>query len=283
MDALTYPSEFYLPKMQQWHRVGGAKPHDSGAPFVYLDTRAASLDILESFRKLQGVWLGRATQDDLEALARFSTLSVVRLVEPRITTLAPLRHLPNMTALSLEDFQSLSGLERLRNLQCLAMRHFPHVHSLSPIESLLQLRTVSLSTIPSWDASRRCLEVDSFAPFSGLADLESLSLMGVRPLDGRLDSIEKLVNLKYLHISHVYSFKLEDFASLRRALPKASGHCLDPYYTIPQLNLHCKRCGEEMVFLTGPRPRARRQLCPRCDKLKLQEHEERWNAIVRVE
>jgi hypothetical protein len=280
MNAMIYPWEAFLPKTQQWHRVGGGKPHDPDARFVYIDARAAPLRILGIFKNLQGVWVGRATESDLEQFAQFPSLTVVRLVAPRITSLAPLQHLPNLEALNLEDPPTVSGLDRLANLRCLALRHFPRIKSLAPAAALTRLRAISLSTIPSWDASRRCLEVESRDPFRKLTGLESLSLMGVWPLDARLDPLHGLANLKYLHISHVYGFKLEDYAALRRALPKASGHCLEPYFTLPQLNLRCKRCGEEMVFLTGPRPRARRQLCPQCHREKLQEHVQQWSAAV---
>jgi hypothetical protein len=106
-------------------------------------------------------------------------------------------------------------------------------------------------------------------------------MMGVSPLDGRLEWLQGLKTLKYLHISHVFQFQLEDYAALARALPKASGHCLLPYYAMPHLSLRCKRCGGEVVFITGPRPRSRHQLCPICDERKLQAHEAQWNAALR--
>jgi hypothetical protein len=283
MDALTYPYELYLPKVQQWHRVGGAKPRDPEARFVYVDTTATSLGVLESFMNLQGVWLHRAADADMEPLSRFPSLAVVRLVMPRITSLTPLKHLPNLQALSLEDPPVLHGLERLRNLRCLAMRHFRRIKSLSAVAALSDLRALSLSTIPSWDASRRCLQVESFEPFRKAVALESLALMGVWPLDGRLDALHGLAKLQFLHISHVYGFSLEQYAGLRRSLPDARGHCLEPYFPLPQLNLHCKRCGEELVFLTGPRPRSPRKLCPKCHAHKLQEHVRQWNAALQTE
>src|SRR5262249_42178904 len=128
----------------------------------------------------------------------------------------------------------------------------------------------------------RCLEVDSLEPLRKLSNLESLCLIGVKPLDRRLEAVHGLTRLKYLHISHEFQFQLEDYATLARALPHASGHCLLPYFAIPQVQLRCKRCSGEMVFLTGPRPRARRQLCPICDQNKLQEHERQWNELARV-
>ena len=282
MDALTYPYERYLPKAQQWHHTGGPKPHDPEARFVYLNPAVAPLSVLDDFKNLQGVWLWRAADAHLETLSRFPGMSVVRLADPRITSLAPLNQLPKLRALSLEDPPVLHGLETLQDLRCLTMRHFRRINSLSAVAALSELRALSLSTIPSWDASRRCLQVGSLEPFREAAALESLALMGVWPQDGRLDALYGLVKLQFLHISHVYGFSLEQYAALRRALPHARGHCLEPYFPLPQLNLRCRRCDEEIVFLTGPRPRTPRQLCPKCHAQKLEEHVRQWNAAFQA-
>jgi hypothetical protein len=280
MDALAYPYEFYLPKVQQWHHVGGPKLHDPEARFVHVNPAMAPLSVLDDFKNLQGVWLWRAADDQIETLSRFHGLSVVRLVDPRITSLAPLSHLPKLRALSLEDPPALNGLDQLQNLCCLAMRHFRRIKSLSPMSALSQLRVVSFSTIPSWDASRRCLQVESFGPLGKAVALESLALIGVWPQDARLDALHGLEKLQFLHISHVYGFSLEQYAALARALPHARGHCLEPYFPLPQLNLRCKRCDEELAFLTGPHPRTPRQLCPKCRAQKLEEHVRQWNAAI---
>jgi hypothetical protein len=280
MDALTYPWESYLPKRQQWHRASQSKPYDPEARFMYVNPEATPLSILESFKSLQGVWVERAADADLESLRQFPQLKVVRLREPRIASLAPLRHLPNLHALHLEEPPVLHGLDRLQNVRCLVMRHFRQIKSLSAMAGLTRLCAVSLSTIPNWDAAGRCLEVESLEPFRQAATLESLALMGVWPLDGRLDALHSLTRLKFLHISHVYRFRLEEYAALRRLLPNAVGHCLEPYFTLPQLDVRCKRCDAQLVFLTGPRPRTPRRLCPNCHAPRLRQHVQRWNAAV---
>lgn len=280
MDALTYPYEFYLPKAQQWHHVSGPRPHDPDARFVHVNPAVAPLSVLDGFKSLQGVWLDGATDVHLESLARWPALTVVKLMVPRITSLSPLGRLPKLRALSLEDPPTLNGLEALWHLRCLAMRHFRRITSLSPVAALRELGALSFSTIPSWDASRRCLEVESFEPLRKAAALESLALMGVWPQDGRLDALQGLEKLQFLHISHVYGFSLEQYAALRRALPQARGHCLEPFFALPQLNLRCKRCDGEIVFLTGPRPRTPRQLCPKCRAHQLNEHVRQWEAAL---
>jgi len=281
MDALSYSWEVYMLKAPRWSHIGCGTPPPPDTPYIRFDTKLAPVSILDSFVALKGVSIGHATQHDVEAIAKIPSVTCVCLVMPRITSLAPLSRLSGLESLELDDPPTISGMERLPSLKCLVLRHFRRVKSLAPLSALSNLRAISMSTIPSWDASRRCLEVDSLEPLRKLINLESLSLMGIEPLDRRLDPLHDLTNLKYLHISHEFQFQLEDYAALARALPETSGHCLLPYYTIPQLSLRCKRCDGEIVFLTGPRPRTRRQLCPVCDERKLQRHERQWNDAVK--
>jgi hypothetical protein len=281
MDALTYLWEVYMPKAPRWSHIGRGTPPPPDTPYIRFDTKLAPVSILDSFVALKGVSIGHATQHDVEAIATIPAITCVSLAMPRITSLAPLCKLSGLESLELDDPPTIAGIEGLISLKCLVLRHFRRITNLAPLSSLSNLRAVSMSTIPSWDASRRCLEIDSLEPLRKLINLESLRLMGIKPLDRRLDPLHDLTNLKYLHISHEFQFQLEDYAALARALPETSGHCLLPYYTIPQLSLRCKRCDGEIVFLTGPRPRTRRQLCPVCDERKLQRHERQWNDAVK--
>jgi len=281
MDALTYLWEVYMPKAPRWSHIGRGTPPPPDTPYIRFDTKLAPVSILDSFVALRGVSIGHATQHDVEAIATIPAITCVSLAMPRITSLAPLCKLSGLESLELDDPPTIAGIEGLISLKCLVLRHFRRITNLAPLSSLSNLRAVSMSTIPSWDASRRCLEIDSLEPLRKLINLESLRLMGIKPLDRRLDPLHDLTNLKYLHISHEFQFQLEDYAALARALPETSGHCLLPYYTIPQLSLRCKRCDGEIVFLTGPRPRTRRQLCPVCDERKLQRHERQWNDAVK--
>jgi len=282
MDALTYLWEVYMPKAPRWSHIGRGTPPPPDTPYIRFDTKLAPVSILDSFVALKGVSIGHATQHDVEAIATIPAITCVSLAMSRITSLAPLSKLSGLESLELDDPPTIAGIEGLISLKCLVLRHFRRITNLAPLSSLSNLRAVSMSTIPSWDASRRCLEIDSLEPLRKLINLESLRLMGIKPLDRRLDPLHDLTNLKYLHISHEFQFQLEDYAALARALPETSGHCLLPYYTIPQLSLRCKRCDGEIVFLTGPRPRTRRQLCPVCDERKLRQHEGQWNDAVKI-
>jgi len=282
MDALSYSWQAYMPKAPRWSHIGRGTPPPPDTPYIRFDTKLAPVSILDSFVALKGVSIGHATQHDVEAIATIPAITCVSLAMSRITSLAPLSKLSGLESLELDDPPTIAGIEGLISLKCLVLRHFRRITNLAPLSSLSNLRAVSMSTIPSWDASRRCLEIDSLEPLRKLINLESLRLMGIKPLDRRLDPLHDLTNLKYLHISHEFQFQLEDYAALARALPETSGHCLLPYYTIPQLSLRCKRCDGEIVFLTGPRPRTRRRLCPVCDERKLRQHEGQWNDLVKI-
>jgi len=282
MNAITYSWECYFPKAKQWHRLDNGQTAAPEAQYLRIDAKVSPLRILEGSAGVQGLAISRLSQPELESLKRFSSLTCLCLIAPQITSLASLQELPNLTALELDDPPTLFGLERVIGLQCLVLRHFRRIKSLTPIGVISSLRVLSLSTIPSWDASRRSLEVDSLDPLSKLANLESLRMIGVKPLDARLDPLSRLTQLRHLHISHEFQFQLEDYAALARSLPDASGHCLLPYYALPQLSMRCNRCGGEIVFLTGPRPRTRRQLCPICDEKKLRAHEQRWDEIAKA-
>ena len=271
-----------MPKAPRWSHIGRGTPPPPDTPYIRFDTKLAPVSILDSFVALKGVSIGHATQHDVEAIATIPAITCVSLAMPRITSLAPLSKLSGLEFLELDDPPTIAGIEGLISLKCLVLRHFRRITNLAPLSCLSNLRAVSMSTIPSWDASRRCLEIDSLEPLRKLINLESLRLMGIKPLDRRLDPLHDLTNLKYLDISHEFQFQLEDYAALARALPETSGHCLLPYYTIPQLSLRCKRCDGEIVFLTGPRPRTRRQLCPVCDERKLRQHEGQWNDAVKI-
>ena len=206
MDALTYLWEVYMPKAPRWSHIGRGTPPPPDTPYIRFDTKLAPVSILDSFVALKGVSIGHATQHDVEAIATIPAITCVSLAMPRITSLAPLCKLSGLESLELDDPPTIVGIEGLISLECLVLRHFRRITNLAPLSSLSNLRAVSMSTIPSWDASRRCLEIDSLEPLRKLINLESLRLMGIKPLDRRLDPLHDLTNLKYLHISHEFQF-----------------------------------------------------------------------------
>ena len=201
------------------------------------------------------------------------------LSEVRDTDLSFLRANRSLRVLYVGNAYSLRGIDALSQVRELRLIHIPKVHSLGPLAELPDLQALVIATPPSWDASRRCIEVESLAPLSRLKNLVRLDLCGVLPLDRTLAPLCRLVNLRYLLISHVYAFGVGDYAELARRLARTVGACLRPCYSMG-FETPCRRCGNQTVFLTGPRPRARRQLCLDCDRTKLEEHIGRWNELT---
>jgi len=192
--------------------------------------------------------------------------------------LAPLTMLASLRHLELTDPQTLDGLSELQQLENLTLYAFPRITSLEPVGALAGLKTLSLSTPPGYDASRKCYEVETFEPLGRLTALESLTMRGVVPKVGRLDPIRLLTNLRRVDITHVYVFELEDYARLAGALRGAEGHCLQPVFEASWAGA-CPRCGTARVVLTAPPPRTPRLVCPVHDQARIESHVAAWNAI----
>jgi hypothetical protein len=220
----------------------------------------------------------KCSEQDLRALSMLPHATHVRLTGMR-GTLGALADLPHLQDLHLIDPHALDGLTKLRQLTSLTVYCFPKIHSLTPIASLTNLRSLLLSTPPGYDASRKCHEVDSLDPLEHLQNLERLTLRGVLPARGRLNPLRTLKRLHQLAITHVYTFGIEDYARLARALPNTSGHCLRPYYEAHWAG-SCRSCGKPRVALTAPPPRTPRTICPDCDHLRLERHIAEWNAAM---
>jgi len=221
----------------------------------------------------------RCTERELRALASVPLATHLQVSRLRVS-LAGLADLPHLQDLHLVDPGTLEGLERLQQLVSLTVYCFPKIHSLSPIGSLTNLKTLLVSTPPGYDAGRKCHRVESLEPLGRLGDLEALTLRGVLPDQGRLDALRALKGLRQLAITHVYAFGIDDYAGLARALPNTSGHCLQPYYEAHWTGTCRHGCGRARVALTAPPPRSPRMLCPDCDRARLERHVAAWMAIV---
>jgi len=192
-------------------------------------------------------------------------------------SLSFLRESQNLRSLRIQDAEQLTGLEQLTQIDTLYLQHFPKVASLQSLATLLQLRKLYLSRNPSWDGTRKGLEVESFSPLAGLRELSDLTILGVSPRDRSLTPLYALARLRYVHVAWIDGLRMEDYAALSRNLPHAVGSCLQPCYTY-NFPTFCKRCRQRTVFLTGARPRSRRAICPACSREHLDKHVQAWNA-----
>jgi len=197
------------------------------------------------------------------------------------TDLSPLASSPTLRHLSLDNPAHLDGLGRLKQLTSFGLYYLPRIHALDQVGELHNLQSLAISTPPSYDASRKCHRVQSFAPLARLPHLRQLVMRGILPDTDRLRPLEALVSLQTIEVTHVFAFTMEDYASLARAVPNASGHCLVPFFEAAWTGL-CSRCGGARVALTAPAPRTSRTLCPRCQRKRLDAHVERWNIALGV-
>jgi len=117
------------------------------------------------------------------------------------------------------NFEPVSSLYRLKELRLL---HFPKVSSLSPLANLNALENLALESLPSYDASGKFLNVESFSPLAQLPKLRQLRIFGVRACDRSLHALSQMVSLSTIHIGR--GFAASEYAALRSALPAAVCH-----------------------------------------------------------
>jgi hypothetical protein len=106
------------------------------------------------------------------------------------------------------DLAPLRGLSRL---EYLSIMHMPKVSALGPLSQLQRLRTIRLSTLPSWDSSGKKTTVRSLGPLAELPDLAHIELFGVLPEDGTLHALENCPSLETLRVSKYRKSEIDRF------------------------------------------------------------------------
>lgn len=131
----------------------------------------------------------------------------------RYTSLAPLAELRQLKRLVIATFPDasldyLGGLEKLRFLRIM---HMPKVSDIEPLAGLTQLTSLSLSTLPSWDASGKTTTIRSLEPLAALPALAHLELFGICPPDKSLGPLEKCKHLRTARVSQYPSAEVDRF------------------------------------------------------------------------
>jgi len=144
-------------------------------------------------------------------------------------SLAPLAALTNLETLVIAGYPdgSLAPLYALNNLRFLRVIHFPHVTDLSPVAGLNNLVTLSLASLPSWDASGKVLTVASLAPIEHLAALEHLELLGVCSPDRKLPSCTAF---RHLHSARFSKFPEAQVQAFYQASGVSNAHAPEAIY-----------------------------------------------------
>lgn len=96
------------------------------------------------------------------------------------------------------DLEPIGSLSRLKYLSVL---HMPGVTDLAPLGRLTNVRTLRLSTLPSWDSSGKVTEVISLRPLALPPNLKHLELFGIRPASKSLHELEEAPALVSVRLS----------------------------------------------------------------------------------
>lgn len=130
-------------------------------------------------------------------------------------SLFPLTQLRNLEELVIagfpdDSFEFFSKLEKLRVLHVL---HMPKICDIGPLAKLARLKSVSLATLPSWDASKKTIIIQSLEPLAEIPELAYLELLGICPPDKSLAPLERCNNLQTARISHYPMAEIDRFFS----------------------------------------------------------------------
>jgi hypothetical protein len=117
-----------------------------------------------------------------------------------LRSLAELRNLEELVIAGFPD-ESFEFLVRLEKLRFLSVVHMPKIFDIAPLAELMRLTSLSLSTLPSWDASRKTTTIQSLEPLEAIPELAHLELFGICPPNKLLVPLEKCRRLQTARIS----------------------------------------------------------------------------------
>ncbi|MGE3673610.1 MAG: hypothetical protein AB7K71_28305, partial [Polyangiaceae bacterium] len=118
------------------------------------------------------------------------------------------------------------------------------------------------------------MSVDSFKPLADLTELRILYLTNIVSLDGSIQPLAKLKNLRELHTGNFYGW--QEFALLAGSRPDIECSWFKPLTELPFQA--CEECQNNLVMLTG---RRQPNLCPKCNADRVQKHVGRFMELKR--
>jgi hypothetical protein len=164
-------------------------------------------------------------QKSFDHLMRFLRATTVHFYEMRVADLAAIAQLGDVQALAISwntKVVSLDPLAALPNVSILSFDDTPKVRDLAPIARLTRLRALQFSG-GIWNKNT----ADSLEPLAALDELEELSLLNLRVLDGGLRPLGRLPSLRRLDVSN--QFDTADYAYLSVALRQTDCDHFAPY------------------------------------------------------
>jgi hypothetical protein len=132
--------------------------------------------------------------------AKILTMRVWHCKYKSLRAIGAFQNLEELVIATFPD-SSLDVLASLKKLRYLRILHMPKITDLRALPSLRKLESLSLATSPSWDASGKCIVVESLDPIAEVVCLKHLELFGVCPPYKSLSSIESLKRLESARFS----------------------------------------------------------------------------------
>ena len=131
----------------------------------------------------------------------------------KYTSLLPLAQLRNLEGLVIASFPdaSFEFLGTLEKLRVLHVMHMPKICDVGALAKLTRLKSLSLATLPSWDASRKTTTILSLEPLAAIPELAYLELFGICPPDNSLAPLERCKRLQTARISHYPTAEIDRF------------------------------------------------------------------------
>lgn len=128
-------------------------------------------------------------------------------------TLKGLEEFHNLTNLVIAGFpeDSVELIANLKKLEYLQIIHLPKVSDIDPLSQLENLESLVISTLPSWDASRKKTEVKSLAPIATLPKLKYLELHGIVNPTKKLDELMSCKGLQSAMFSQFPKSEIDRF------------------------------------------------------------------------
>ena len=162
-------------------------------------------------------------------------VSSLRVWFCKFKTLSQIQELKGLKTLVVAGFpdETLEIVSVLQNLKYLSVVHLPRITDLSPLAKLTQLESLSLATLPSWDASGKLTQVTSLEPIASIATLKHLELFGVVPRNRSLSALHRCTQLTTARFSKYSESETRQFYA---ATEVANAHI--PTVSFDSLHVH---------------------------------------------
>lgn len=161
----------------------------------------------------------KKTEPNFPDIASPASVTAMKIWLCKYKTLAPVKSFVNLKTLIINGLPDAdpSWLSELTQLEYLWIQNPSKIKSLGFLRPLNKLHSLSLSTPPSWDTSKKVIEVESLAPIAELAELRNIELFGVFDASKSLAALKQCKNLERARFNGYAKSTTEDFYMTTKA------------------------------------------------------------------